>query len=232
MSDELRNLLGGTDREPLPRRQVLRIIGAAAVGAPLATALGQGRCRLRFGTPGCDTTAIEPIFDPTGWKTVSLDHIVFRVAEYRKEAAFHQALMGWTLRSDDGKQAVMDIGDWGSVILKQASPESLPDTAGRGGAASRAVVEGFSFGVEPWDAKRIEAALRGRGLSPVADNDGRGVESFHVKDPDGFDLQISNGASRARRRLSTAATTGIPAPPAPFEPTGWKRCGSTTSRFP
>jgi catechol 2,3-dioxygenase-like lactoylglutathione lyase family enzyme len=223
MRDELRSFLDGADREPMPRRQMLRIVGAAAVGAPLATALGQGRCRLRFGTPGCDTTAIKPVFGPTGWKTVSLDHIVFRVADYRKEAAFHHALMGWTLRSDDGKQAVMDIGDWGSVVLKQADPGSFSDTTGRGGgrggAASRAVVEGFSFGVEPWDAKRMEGALRGRGLSPLADNDGHGFESFHVKDPDGFDLQISNGASRARRQVAATATLDAPAP---FEPTGWK----------
>ena len=34
---------------------------------------------------------------------------------------------------------------------------------------------------------------RKRGLKPVADNDGKGFESFHVMDPDGFDLQIGNG---------------------------------------
>jgi hypothetical protein len=28
--------------------------------------------------------------------------------------------MGWKLRSDDDKQAVLEIGDWGSAIFKQA----------------------------------------------------------------------------------------------------------------
>ena len=37
----------------------------------------------------------------------------------------------------------------------------------------------------------MEQELRKRGLTPVADNDGKGFESFHVKDLDGFDLQIS-----------------------------------------
>ena len=209
--------------QPMSRRQLLRVLGVAAVGAPLATALGQGRCRLRLGTPGCDTTAIKAVFDATGWKTVSLDHIAFQVADYQKEAAFYHALMGWTLRSDDGKRAVMDVGDWGSVILEQGPPGPPPDTTGRGGgrggAPSRTVVTGFSFGIEPWDAKTVEAELRRRGLSPVADNDGRGLESFHVKDPDGFDLQISNGVSRNRHRAPASATL---AAPAPFESTGWR----------
>ncbi len=68
---------------------------------------------------GCPLTAeaatapIKPVFAPTGWKTVALDHITFRMADYRKEAAFYIALMGWKLRSDDGKQAVLDIGALG-----------------------------------------------------------------------------------------------------------------------
>src|ERR1700709_711686 len=98
----------------ISRRELIRLIAAATVGAPLATALGQGRCRLKLGTPACDTTAIKPVFGPTGWKTISFEHITVQVADYEKEAAFYNALVGWTLRSDDGKQAVMDIGNWGS----------------------------------------------------------------------------------------------------------------------
>ncbi|MGH7617925.1 MAG: VOC family protein [Gemmatimonadaceae bacterium] len=216
-----RNTQAGDD-VPMSRRQLLRALGAAAVGAPLAAALGQGRCMRRFGTPACDTTAIRPLFEPTGWKTTSLDFIRFSVADYRREAAFYHALVGWNLRSDDGRRAVMDIGDWGSVILAQGAAAASPDTTGRGGGrggASRTVVEGFSFGIAPWNAKAVEAELRKRALSPVADNDGAGFESFHVKDPDGFDLQVSNGAWHERRRAPSNATL---AAPAPFESTGWK----------
>ncbi|HKW02944.1 MAG TPA: VOC family protein, partial [Vicinamibacterales bacterium] len=60
-----------------------------------------------------------------------------------------------------------------------------------------------------------------RGLAPVADNDGKGYESFLVKDPDGFALQIGNGNRHAKaRKAASAAVTG--AAPAPFESTGWK----------
>src|SRR5207248_2969260 len=119
-------------------------------------------------------------------------------ADYRKEAAFYIALMGWTLRSDDGKQAILDIGDWGSAVFKQAAAGSMDAPApsdgggGRGGPV-RVVVESFSFVIQPWNAATVEAELRTRGLAPTADHDGKGFESFWVKDPDGWPLQICNG---------------------------------------
>jgi catechol 2,3-dioxygenase-like lactoylglutathione lyase family enzyme len=196
------------------------------LGAPLSAALGQGRCRLRLGDPGCDTTAIKPVFDPTGWKTVGFDHLSMQVVDYQKEAAFFQALMGWTLRSDDGSRAVMDIGDWGTMIIRGGLPVAVPAASpgdssggGRGGgrAPARAVVDSFSWGITPWDAKKVEAELKRRGLTPLADNGGNGFESFHVKDPDGFDLQISNGKNSRRASAAVAPSLALP-----FEPTGWK----------
>src|SRR5215471_2342965 len=115
------------------RRQLLQALGLAGVAAPFAAAFGsstafaQGRCRDGFGQGGCPldmataTKAITPVFDPTGWRTVSLDHIAFQVADHKSEAAFYVALMGWKLRSLDDDQAVMDLGDWGTVIFKKGA---------------------------------------------------------------------------------------------------------------
>ena len=180
----------------------------------VASAFGQGRCRDGYATRACPlteevaTAAIKPLFPSTGWRTVALDHITFLMADYRKEAAFYIALMGWKLRSDDGRQAVLDIGDWGSAVFK-ASPEQ-----------KTAVVESVCFVIAPWNAKAVHAELEKRGLAPVAENDGKGFESFHVKDPDGWDLQIGNGSGLAKTRKAPA-TAKLSAPP-PFEPTGWK----------
>jgi catechol 2,3-dioxygenase-like lactoylglutathione lyase family enzyme len=196
------------------RRQLLWALGAAAVVAPFASfSFGQGQCRDGYGTQSCPlnanlaTAPIKPVFAPTGWKTAALDHITFQVPDYRKEAAFYIALMGWRLRSDDGKQAVLDIGHWGSAIFKRA-PEQR-----------QAVVENFCFVVEPWNARIAHAELEKRGLAPVAENDGQGFESFHVKDPDGWDLQISNGNGLVKAR-KTPAEAKL-STPAPFDPTGW-----------
>jgi catechol 2,3-dioxygenase-like lactoylglutathione lyase family enzyme len=195
---------------------MLRALGASAAGAPFAASLfTQGRCQNGYNTPGCPmtkdvaTAPIKPLFEPTGWKTAGLEHISFQVPDYRKEAAFYIALMGWKLRSDDGKQAVLDIGDWGSAIFKAAPPEQ-----------TRAVVDGFGFVIEPWNAKTVEAELRKRDLNPVADNNGSGLESFHVKDPDGFDLQICNSGGLMKAR-KTPATAKLEVE-LPFEATGWR----------
>src|SRR5262245_47330768 len=115
---------GGFMNEPISRRLILRTLGIAAASAPLS-ALAQGRCMLPFGTPACNPGAITPRLPATGWKTTSLEHITFKVADYRKEAAFYIALMGRTLRSDDGKQAVLDLGDWGTVIFAGAPAETF-----------------------------------------------------------------------------------------------------------
>src|SRR6202167_4712960 len=199
----------------LTHRKMLRTLGVATFATSFAiSTFGQGHCRDGYATRGCPLTAeaatapIEPLFAPTGWKTVALDHIAFEMSGYRKEAAFYIALMGWKLRSDDGKQAVLDIGDWGSAIFKE-SPEQ-----------QRAIVENFGFVIEPWNARTVEAELRKRGLTPVVENDGKGFESFHVKDPDGWDLQIGNGNGLAKAR-KTAPTAKLSTPP-PFESTGWK----------
>jgi catechol 2,3-dioxygenase-like lactoylglutathione lyase family enzyme len=195
---------------------MLRALGASAAGAPFAASLfAQGRCQNGYNTAACPmtkdlaTAPIKPLFAPTAWKTVALEHISFQAPDYRKEAAFYIALMGWKLRSDDGKQAVLDIGDWGSAIFKAAPPEQ-----------TSALVDGFGFAIEPWNAKTVEAELRKRDLSPVADNNGKGFESFHVKDPDGFDVQIgnSNGLVKARKTPATAKLEVE----LPFEATNWR----------
>ena len=178
-----------------------------AAGVLVQTSFAQGRCMTTYGAPTCVTTDIPPVFASTGWKTVAVEQITFRVADYKKEAAFYAALMGFRPLVDDGTQAVMDVDGWGTVIFKQA-----PDT-------KVAVIDSFGYVIDKWDAKKVEAELKARGLTPVADNRAGGFESFHVKDPDGFDLQIcnGNGYSKARKGPSVKLSE-----PAPFASTGWK----------
>jgi catechol 2,3-dioxygenase-like lactoylglutathione lyase family enzyme len=235
MSTDLATLFDAFDRGRLSRRQLLRALGIAVAIRP-AAAFAQGQCGgARAGTPECDPTPAKLPFEPTGWKTVLLDHFSCQVVDYPKEAAYYLALMNWKIRSDDGKQAVLDIGDWGGLVLRggfQPPPASTAEAEAAGRAGGRgnapggapraprlAVFDGFCWGIEPWDAKTVEAELRKRGLTPVADNQGHGFESFHVKDPDGFDLQISNGSRKNRRQSAAAGKTSAPAP---FEATNWK----------
>jgi len=122
----------------LSERMALRLLALTILVAGMV--FGQGRCRDGYGTPGCPLTArtrngsIKPVFAPTGWKTVALDHMTFLMSDYRKEAAFYIALMGWKLRSDDGEQAVLDIGGLGgSAIFKQAPERATAGLVPSGG---------------------------------------------------------------------------------------------------
>ena len=204
-------LTTGCYLEPMTQRLLALMILLAA------SAFGQGRCRDGYGTPECPltrevaTASIKPVFAPTGWKTVALDHITFLAPDYRKEAAFYIALMGWSLQHDDGKEAVLDIGHWGSVVFRPAPK------------LRAAAVGTVCWVIEPWNTAAVERELRARGLMPIADNDGTGFESFHVKDPNGFDLQIGNGNGFVKARTAQAnGDTSRRHLTAPFRATGWK----------
>ena len=243
MASELSNLFNAFDRGVISRRHLLQALGVAIAIKP-ATAIAQGQCGgANKGTPECNTTPAKLPFEPTGWKTVMLDHFSCQCVDYAKEAAYYQALMNWKIRSDDGKQAVLDIGDWGGLVLRggYVAPAPLPAAAmpapagagagangaggqGRGGQGGaprpprNAAFDGMAWGIDKWDAKKVEAELKARGLSAVADNHGD-FQSFHVKDPDGFDLWITNGNGNTRRKVAASGKTSAPAP---FESTTWK----------
>src|SRR5436190_10464771 len=143
MSADLAMLFDAFDRGRLTRRQLLAALGIAAVVRPVS-AFAQGQCGgARAGTPECDPTPAKLPFEPTGWKTVLLDHLSCQVVDYPKEAAYYAALMNWKIRSDDGKQATLDIGDWGGLVLRggyqappapPAAPAAEAPGGGRGGA--------------------------------------------------------------------------------------------------
>src|ERR1017187_8113490 len=108
MSDALGKLFHDFDRGYLSRRQLLQALGIAAVMRP-AMAFAQGTCGgTNAALPRCNPTPAKLPFEPTGWKTVLLDHFSMQVADYKKEAAYFNALMNWKIRSDDGTQAVLD----------------------------------------------------------------------------------------------------------------------------
>lgn len=249
MSDALARLFHQFDEGRISRRGLLQALGVAAVLRP-AAAFAQGTCGGTNATlPRCNPTPAKLPFERTGWTTVLLDHFSIQVADYKKEAAYYNALMNWKIRSDDGTQAVLDIGDWGGLVIKggyQAPVPAAPPPGaaaaggggGRGGAAGagaggggrgggrgpaiprNAIVTGFCWGIKEWDTKKVEAELRKRGLNPIADHDPKNnFESFHVKDPGGFDLQISNGNAKNRRQTPANAKLDVAAP---WEATQWK----------
>jgi catechol 2,3-dioxygenase-like lactoylglutathione lyase family enzyme len=119
--------------------------------------------------------APAPAAEGKGFQAVTVNHISYQVADYAKTRDFYADLLGMKVSHDDGKQCYMSFGN---TFL-------LPRNARQGVTAPR--VDHIAYTIETWDKDAVETELKRRGLSLRPDTE----DSFHVKDPDGFDLQIS-----------------------------------------
>ena len=112
-----------------------------------------------------------------GFKAVAVNHISYQVADYKRTRDFYIDLLGMKPVGDNGRQVNLTFGDEGSWLL--------PRNAREGTVAPK--VDHIAFTIEDWDKEKVKAELDRRNLNPREDTE----NSFHVKDPDGFDLQIS-----------------------------------------
>jgi catechol 2,3-dioxygenase-like lactoylglutathione lyase family enzyme len=125
----------------------------------------------------------------TAFRTLSLDHISYQVADYRKTRDFYADLMGMKIVGDDGKsQCELHFGDSMVIARNHRERPGQPPPGERKGT-----VDHISYKIDDWDTARVKAELERRGLTPRLDKGGDtpNYVSFHVEDPDGFDLQIS-----------------------------------------
>ncbi|HKM66528.1 MAG TPA: hypothetical protein VJX70_05120 [Candidatus Acidoferrum sp.] len=76
-----------------------------------------------------------------------------------------------------GTQCNLIIGDTNTFVIPRNAPEGI--------APPR--VDHIAYTIESWDKNAVKAELERRGLNPRSDTE----NSFHIKDPNGFDLQIS-----------------------------------------
>jgi len=118
-----------------------------------------------------------------GFKAVTVNHISYQVKDYRVTRDFYADLMGMGIKQDnDRNQCYMTFGD--SFLLPRNA---------RAGATVVPRVDHIAYTIEDWDKDKVKAELDRRGLNPRPDTE----NSFHVKDPDGFDLQISGKEMKA-----------------------------------
>ena len=115
--------------------------------------------------------------DGKGFKAVAVNHISFQVADYGRTRDFYADLLGMKVLKDTGRQCNLAFGDHGTWLLPRNAREGMTPPK----------VDHIAYTIENWDKDAVEAELKRRGLSPRVDTD----NSFHVKDPDGFDVQIS-----------------------------------------
>jgi hypothetical protein len=144
------------------------------------------------------------------------------VPDYRRSAAFYQALLGWTGRLGNGGQTTVQIGDVAGAIIRgnaaaRTNTSIANVAAGRGShgdsvAAAKgpppvpangvtAAIGHISFGIENWDSQRVKDELVKRdvcylnartGVREPREDNTGTLLSWHVPDAMGWDLQIGN----------------------------------------
>lgn len=107
------------------------------------------------------------------FKAISVNHISYNVADYAKSRDFYSELLGMTVSKDNGKQALLSFGDSILVVRNARTPEA------------KGTIDHMAYAIANWDEAKVKAELERRGHSPRKDNN-----SWHIKDPDGFDIQI------------------------------------------
>ena len=111
---------------------------------------------------------------------ISINHVSMQVADYTKTRDFYAGLLGMKISDDDGKtQCRLTFGD---NVLIPRNASSRP-----GGKVG---VDHIAYTLANWDTDKavkpaVEAELKRRGLN-IRVTEG----SFHVQDPDGFEVQM------------------------------------------
>ena len=163
----------------MSRRELVQSLAVAAGGAHvLASPIGASAA-----TRPADTVAT--------FRTTSLDHISYAVADYGRSRDFYADLMGWEVRSDNGEsQASLRIGDVGNIIIRNNRQGTRQEREGR--PPLTGVINHVSWRIADFDTDAVREELERRGLNPRRDQGGgEGYDSYHVLDPDGWDLQIA-----------------------------------------
>jgi catechol 2,3-dioxygenase-like lactoylglutathione lyase family enzyme len=108
-------------------------------------------------------------------RVVSLNHVSYQVSDYKKCRDFYAGLFGMKVSRDDGMQCRLSFGD-NILIVRNRTPAPK--------------VDHIAYTIAGWDTDKsvkpaVEAELKRRGLQ-IRTTEG----SFHVSDPEGFEVQM------------------------------------------
>jgi len=160
MEHIMAKLLQGFEQGKMTRRQLIQSLALAATAATASASAAAA----------ADTKVAQAVY---------INHISYQVADYTKTRDFYADLFGMKVSKDDGKQCRLSVGD--SLIIARNASTRPSDTTR---------VDHIAYTIANWDTDKkvrdaVGADLKRRGLE-VRDTPG----SFHIKDPDGFDVQM------------------------------------------
>jgi catechol 2,3-dioxygenase-like lactoylglutathione lyase family enzyme len=161
MEHIIARLLDEFEHGRMSRRQLIQTLAAAAASS-IATS---------------STTLAAA--DGQVFKATAFNHVSYQVADYRKSRDFYGGLFGMKVTQDDGMQCRLAFGD--NILIARNRPSGTPK------------VDHIAYTIAGWDTDKsvkpaLKAELERRGLK--IRESATGGSSFHVMDPDGFEVQM------------------------------------------
>ena len=161
MEHIIATLLNDFEHGKMTRRQLIQSLALTATAASAA-----GAAPLAAAAPA----------EGMKFKLLTVNHVSYNVADYKKTRDFYTDLFDLKVTQDNGtSQCYLSFANT-FIIPRNARGDRKPP-----------LVDHIAYTIDNWDKNVVEAELKRRGLEPRPDTE----NSFHVKDPDGFDLQIS-----------------------------------------
>jgi catechol-2,3-dioxygenase len=106
-------------------------------------------------------------------KGTKIDHISIQVTDLPRVVAFYEKTFGLTVMSEDKPNEISRLGAGKIIVsLHHKSPTGL--------------VDHFAIGVENFNKDAVTRTLKDRGITPEENLDA----GFHIKDPEGMNVQI------------------------------------------
>lgn len=121
----------------------------------------------------------ETVAGERAFKAIAVNHISYEVADYQKIRDFYSGLLGMSVSHDDGRQCHLSFGE--TFLIPRNKPVRAPR------------IDHIAYTIDSWNRDEVEAELKRRGLPARPDT----INSFHTKDPAGFDVQISGKEMKA-----------------------------------
>lgn len=167
MEKIISNLVHEFEQGKISRRQLIQTLAVAVAGGAAVGAAGSART--------AKPAAAAPDASHSAFKATAVNHISYQCADYAKTRDFYADLLGMQPHNDDGHECYMRFGE--SVLIPRDAQDRPTKTAG---------IDHIAYTISDWNRAAVEAELKRRGLDPTPDT----PDSFHVRDINGYNLQI------------------------------------------
>lgn len=114
----------------------------------------------------------------TGFAATTINHVSIQVSDIKRSAEFYMRAFGLPKRKAGNPDAVrLGVGP-SHLTLRQEKPPGN--------------VDHFCLGIDKFNHESVIRDLKARGVTPEPDE--KGPQGFHVKDPDGFRVQLGDSS--------------------------------------